>query len=238
MLHLIWQSFALTKPVFIGLVVAALILPYIPIINWPFSWLESYFHEISHGLVGVLTGGSIHGIELALNGSGVCYVTGGIPLLVSFSGYLGAVGWGMLIYVSSLRDRYSVAKNSLGVMAVGIALSLGLWGKDFVTYVIGVFMVVLLMLLLRFRSAFWVSFMVKFCGIYIMVSAVRSPLALIDGKDVGDGAYLAQLTGIPELLWVLGWEALALLALWVSWQLTLQCQQKQQKQQKRGIWGR
>lgn len=229
----------LTKPAYIGLLVAAFILPYIPIINWPFAWLESYFHEISHGLIGMITGGTIEGIELALNGSGACHIRGGVVVLVAFSGYLGAIGWGMLLYMSSLNDHQLSAKNSLGLLALWIAFSVAWWGLDIITYLIGAVLVSLLLVFRRFQAELWINLILKFCGVYVMVSAVRSPLALIDGKDIGDGAHLAQLTGIPELIWVVIWEVLALLALWVSWRMTVKCQQQQkQNAQGWGFWGR
>ena len=52
------------KSYFWLLLLAAIIIHQIPIISVPFKWLESYFHEISHGLAAVATGGRIVRIEL------------------------------------------------------------------------------------------------------------------------------------------------------------------------------
>jgi len=52
-------------------IVAAFIVDYLPFINLPFLWSETFFHEISHGLAALLTGGSIDSITLNFNGAGL-----------------------------------------------------------------------------------------------------------------------------------------------------------------------
>jgi len=79
-------------------IVLAFIIDYLPIINLPFLWSETFFHEISHGLAALLTGGTIHNITLNFNGSGVCTTSGGTRFLIAFSGYAGSALWGLLIY--------------------------------------------------------------------------------------------------------------------------------------------
>ena len=69
-----------------------------PYLGIPFNWLESFFHELSHGLAAIITGGKILQIELFSNGAGLCTTQGGIAFIIAFSGYAGAVGWGVLIY--------------------------------------------------------------------------------------------------------------------------------------------
>jgi hypothetical protein len=37
------------------------------------------------------------------------------------------------------------------------------------------------------------------------MNSIKSPWYLIDGRNFGDGAALANLTGLPEILWVFIW---------------------------------
>ncbi|MCU7884373.1 MAG: M50 family metallopeptidase, partial [Candidatus Thiodiazotropha sp. (ex Lucinoma annulata)] len=53
------HQLARSKFSFILQVVAALVLSAIPILHYPFGWFETLFHELSHGLSAILTGGSI-----------------------------------------------------------------------------------------------------------------------------------------------------------------------------------
>ena len=62
----ILSSFKLT-------VILALVISAIPIINLPFTWITVFFHEISHGLMAMVTGGKINKIHLNFFGSGLCY---------------------------------------------------------------------------------------------------------------------------------------------------------------------
>jgi hypothetical protein len=57
----------------------------------------------------------------------------------------------------------------------------------------------------------------KFIGIFVLLDAIKAPLHLIDGRHYGDGARLADLTGIPELIWVLVWLVLGLIGAFFLW---------------------
>ena len=57
----------------------------------------------------------------------------------------------------------------------------------------------------------------KFIGIYVLLDAVRAPLYLIDGRNYGDGAQLAELTGIPEILWVSLWLVIGFSGVFYLW---------------------
>ena len=83
--------------------------------------------------------------------------------------------------------------------------------------------VILITLLLAFGSLIkvqgkeLVKFLLKFTGIYIVLDAIKSPLYLIDGRHYGDGAKLADLTSLPEFIWVIIWFAIGLLAAYFLW---------------------
>jgi hypothetical protein len=56
--------------------------------------------------------------------------------------------------------------------------------------------------------------LLKFFGLSILLNSLFSPTYLFDGRDLGDGAALASMTMIPELVWVLLWCVLAIFALY------------------------
>ena len=210
------RNFVTSKQMFVILFLAAYGLSYIPIVHVPFKWLEVYFHEISHGLVALLTGGRVVSIQLHSDGSGLCYYQGGWRLLVSFAGYAGAVVWGLLIYVSakSLGKRANIIAWGLTLM---IVVSTVLWAKDLTSILILVIMAGLLFTLAKFSLGIWITTLTQFIGIYVMQSALRSPTYLLDGQSTGDGAVLASITLIPEGVWVVVWIAIALLGFWYAW---------------------
>ncbi len=198
-------------------IVVAFVIDYIPLINLPFLWSQTFFHEISHGLMALLTGGAIHNIRLNFNGSGVCTSNGGIRFLVSFSGYAGSALWGFLIYSVTNNLSRSRAKFIVAAITIMLAITLLLWARNLSTIVI--LIVLLLMYIIPLYKPRWISikFFIQLVGVFVLLDAIRSPLYLLDGRDLGDGASLAQLTWLPEIFWVGLWFTIAVGCLYFLW---------------------
>lgn len=196
----------------------AVVISYLPFVSWPFMWVQTFFHEISHGLAALITGGGINRIELDLRGSGVCYTQGGLRFIVSIAGYAGAALIGMLFYLSvTVLGQKNI--RFFSAIFGGIALiSLVLWGRDLTTILI-----LLVISALSFIPLInnWhpkiLHLLMQFVGCYILLDAIKSPLYLFDARSVGDGAMLSQMTHIPEFFWVVLWELFALKCVWVIW---------------------
>jgi hypothetical protein len=202
---------------FFAIIGAAFIVSYIPIINIPFTWITTFFHEVSHGLTAILTGGSVDKIHLHLNGSGLCSTQGGNSFLVAFSGYTGAVLWGVLLF--SMVDLLN--HKSTNIVAMFLAAMIGIialvWGRDILTWIILGVMLALFVSIVKLQDTRIVKSALKFIGIFVLLDAIKAPLHLIDGRHYGDGARLADLTGIPELIWVLVWLVFGLLGAFFLW---------------------
>jgi len=198
-------------------IAAAFVINYIPLLNLPFLWSQTFFHEISHGFAALATGGSIHNIVLRFDGSGQCTTSGGWSLLVSFAGYAGSAGWGYLIY--RIAAGLNAASSKIMVFAM-ISLLVGtliLWARDVVTLVILIVLLAMYSLPLYRRLWFSVASFIRLVGIFVMIESIRSPLYLLDGRNIGDGAALAQKTGLPEIIWIALWFLLALFLLFQLW---------------------
>jgi len=199
------------------MIAGALVLSWIPFLYWPFQWLQTYYHEISHGLAALVSSGQIIRIELNLNGSGVCYTRGGSRFLILVSGYLGAIFWGVLICTSTMIKSVSAYRSLFMLTGALVLATLVLWASDRVT--IGILLVLLGLLYLqwRLRTVMIARYFFQFIGVYILIDALKAPLVLIDGRHRGDGAALENLTGIPELFWIIIWLVAALAGLYSVW---------------------
>lgn len=188
---------------------------------YPLKWLETYFHELSHGLAAILTFGRIHSIRLQFNGAGVCKTQGGWRIPILLAGYAGAVGWGALIYLAGWVLADQQAFNALYALMGLLVFSTLFWVRDLQTLIIvfSIFSFFLIPTLLPNLSLF--SVLLQFVGLYILLSAIAAPLALIDGKHVGDGAELANITYLPEGVWIMLWFAMGLIVLLALWQLNV-----------------
>ena len=64
------------------------------IIIYPLKILTVFFHELSHALAAIVTGGKVLEIVLVPEQGGHCLIAGGNGFLVSSAGYLGSLIWG------------------------------------------------------------------------------------------------------------------------------------------------
>ena len=189
----------------------ALIILQLPFISIPFKWLESYFHEISHGLTALITGGSIIQIQLFPNGAGLCTTRGGSAFFISLMGYGGAILWGSLIF--SLASMHRKAAHIFSILLVVLLVSsVLLWVRDLLTAFIVLVLLALVLVQLKFSSQKYLQKLLQLTGLLVLLNSLLSPLYLLDGQARGDGAALADITYIPEIIWVAIWFATALFA--------------------------
>ena len=196
--------------------VIALVIAPLPLINIPFNWLETVFHELSHAVFTLLTGGKVMVLRLYPNGAGEVLSQGGNQVLIAFAGYFGAACWGWILYQVSFGQRFS--KWLLYGLIASMALSLLLWVDLLLTAFILLVLMVLLLLVVINVGGLWLSRLLQLMAILVLFNAIKSPIYLIDGQNRGDGAILARLTYIPEFVWVMLWWGWGLFLLFCLWQ--------------------
>lgn len=197
-------------------VAVSLLISAIPIVSWPFNWIETYFHEMSHGLIALFTGGHIEQIVIRVDGSGYCSHIGGSIGLTAFAGYFGAIASGAAMYFSA-RLLNKKAMLVSGFMMISVALTGIFYARDIITIAI----VVTIISLFYFASSSifsqYFNRAEEFIGIYVLTNAIRAPLHLFDGRNIGDGATLSELTFIPEFVWAGIWFFIGIIALVILW---------------------
>ena len=203
-----WQKYQ-----FYFLLVVAVIIRQIPIISLPFNWLESYFHEISHGMAALLTGGSIIRIQLFANGAGLCTTQGGINFLITFFGYAGASFWGWGIYRLASAHKRAAQLFSTAILFLVVS-SIIFWARDLLTIIILSSLILMFILSLKLRQLHYLQLVMQFIGLSILLNSLFSPFYLIDGRHIGDGATLATVTFVPEIIWVVIWCFIAAIAVY------------------------
>ena len=177
---------------------------------YPIQVFVVFLHEISHGIMAIATGGSIQRITLNPRLGGACYCGGGNAFLTLSAGYLGSLLWGGLILEVGRRSgrRAHRVTTALGVFTLAVTL-------------------------LFVRSGFGILFGVLFGGFLLAVARLVGAqgnrvllmglgltsclYAILDIKsDVLDRPYLpsdarmlAELTGVPTVLWGILWITIA-----------------------------
>lgn len=122
-----------TQKVTLGIIVAYVVLiallwniPYISWILYPFKMLVIAFHEFSHAITSLLTGGKVESISLDPREGGVTKMRGGISAITLPAGYLGSSLIGALLIFCGFNIVAS--KVASFVLAACFLLTLW-WGK-------------------------------------------------------------------------------------------------------------
>jgi hypothetical protein len=114
------------QSLFLVIVLIAIFFLWNHIILFPLKVLVVFFHESSHALMTVLTGGKVETLVVNANQGGYVISRGGSRFLILSAGYLGSLVWGAVIYLIAVRTRKDKAAMAiLGGMIVGIALLFG-----------------------------------------------------------------------------------------------------------------
>jgi hypothetical protein len=181
----------------------------------PLKLFVVLLHEISHGLMAMATGGAIERIVVTPDLGGACYCGGGDAFLTLSAGYLGSLLWGAALVLLAVRFTRQA---------------------PWITGAIGAF--IGLVAVLYVRNPFGLAFGLAFGAVLVAAARYLSPAAngrvlwalgltsclyaVLDIKsDVlerpelrSDARMLAEMTGVPTVVWGGLWIAAALFVCW------------------------
>lgn len=90
---------------------------------YPLKVLVVFFHESSHAIATLLTGGEVAELMISRDQGGHVISRGGSRFLVLSAGYLGSLLWGAILYLVAARTRKdALAMSLLGCLIIVIAL--------------------------------------------------------------------------------------------------------------------
>ncbi|MCB1350250.1 MAG: M50 family metallopeptidase [Maritimibacter sp.] len=88
----------------------------------PLKLLVVLFHELSHGLAAVLTGGAIENLTVTPDQGGLAVTRGGSRFAVLTAGYLGSLLIGLALFAAALRSTADrVVLGALGAVLLIVA---------------------------------------------------------------------------------------------------------------------
>ncbi len=214
--------------VFSGLVILAvgLLLAWETPVVWPLKILVVFFHELSHGLAALVTGGSIVRIELVAQQGGLCVTMGGSRFVVLSAGYLGSMIFGGVILLVASRTRLDrIASGVLGGLLLLVTLLLIRPWFSF-GLVFGLVTSLVLLGMGWFLSEGINDFVLRIIGLTSCLYAVFDIKSdILDQPGLRSDAYmLGELTGLPTQFWGIIWIALAVIGSAVF--LLLACKKK------------
>jgi hypothetical protein len=187
---------------------------------WTFWWTPVVYplkvfvvllHELSHAIAAWATGGSVDYIELDPRQGGATWIRGGLPFFTLSAGYLGSLLWG----VGLVRAAYWKKMRAWAMTAV-IGTMVLLLTAFFVANRFGILFGIvfgLAMLAAAWRlTELWNRRLVLVLGMTSCLYAVLDIQSdILDRPELpSDAAMLAEMTGVPTLVWGVIWIGLAL----------------------------
>ncbi|RRR75595.1 MAG: M50 family peptidase [Candidatus Viridilinea halotolerans] len=196
-------------------------VPLLGLLFYPFRLLNTFVHEVSHGLAALLTGGSFERFVVYANMEGLALIRGGSRVIVASAGYLGTALFGGLLI---LLTATPLAEQTL-LLALGA--SLGLLCLMFVRNLFGWLAGMLLAaslgasgwLLSDQHAALLVALLalqMPLAAIHSLVDLLRLAVRRARPGRVSDAHLLARHTGIPAIIWASLWFISALAILFVT----------------------
>jgi hypothetical protein len=194
---------------------------YTPVV-YPLKIFVVLLHEVSHAVALVLTGGQVESITLNPMQGGATYGRGGLPLVTLSAGYLGSLGFGALLVMGAQSRRLS-SRVLLGLVG-GLVLALTLlYIRNGFGFAFGLLFGSALVVGSRRLPLTWNR------GILVVLGITSVLYAILDIKsDIldrphlqSDAAMLAELTGIPTVVWGVAWIGVAIVAATLLFRRTL-----------------
>lgn len=184
-------------------------------ILYPLKIFVVFLHELSHGIAAIIGGGSIQRIEISPNQGGVCYCGGGIRFLTLTAGYLGSLLWGvaMLLVVGAKRIWHVVSLAGLGVLVVTVSL---LYVRSGFGLMFGLMFGLALIAVARYLPSEIQTMTLTVLGLTSCLYAVWDIKSdVLNRPEIrSDASMLAELTGVPTVLWGLLWTGIAFVVCW------------------------
>lgn len=190
-------------------------IPVLGMLFYPFQLFGTFVHELSHGLVAMLTGGSFQRFAVNPDLSGVAWSAGGVRWLISSAGYIGSAVFGGLLVL--LHTRGISARRVLLGLGIVLGVLCLLFVRNLFGIASGLAIAALLALAGRRLPEQWAHLGLLFLGVQLMLDGLNSLIGLIHmsaaGQALTDAGNMQRATGIPALVWSIVWMLISILIL-------------------------
>ena len=172
---------------------------------YPIKLFVIILHEMSHALAAFLTGGSIEYITISKELGGATYTTGGNEFIIAFSGYLGSLAFGSVLFFASYNKKACIWICT--IISFLLILFITNFERGNITILASAVYAILLYLSPRYFNSTIHTYLIRSLGL------ISSMYVLVDIKDdlitftdrVTDTQILEKLTNIPAILWGILW---------------------------------
>ncbi len=198
---------------------------------YPLKLLVVFFHESSHAIATVLTGGHVKEMTIDPRLGGKVLSVGGNRFLTLSAGYLGSLVWGSVIYLLAVRTRFDkllMAVLGVSVIAMAVVFAGDSFALGFSALVGGVMIISAWLVPLQIND-----FVLRLIG---MVSMLYAPLDIysdtIQRSHLKSDAFmLAEKFGGTTVIWGSVWIIISALLILITIKLSMVKQEKPVEQE-------
>jgi hypothetical protein len=178
---------------------------------YPLKIFVVLLHEWSHAVALLATGGTLERIVLDPYQGGATFGRGGSAFLTLSAGYLGSLLWGglMVLGAQARKARPGLLNGVIGGAVVALTL---LYVRSLFGVVFGVLFGAALVAASRYVPAIWNRRVLLTLGLTSCLYAILDIKSdVLDRPQLESDAHmLAEMTGVPTLVWGFAWIGLAL----------------------------
>ncbi|MEI6705883.1 MAG: M50 family metallopeptidase [Methylococcales bacterium] len=181
----------------LGLIMVAWEYP----ILYPLKLLVVFFHESSHAIATILTGGTVKELVINQQQGGHVISQGGNRFITLSAGYIGSLLWGVVIYLASVKSHYD--KAIMTVLAFSIIIITVVLSSSLFSWLFGLLIGGAMLLMAKYLAEQYNDFALRLIG---LTSMMYAPLDIysdtISRSYLQSDAYLlADYVGGTTLLW-------------------------------------
>ena len=198
----------------IALTVLILLLWPYPVL-FPLKLLVVFFHEASHAIATIATGGKVDELVVIGDQGGHVLSRGGNRFMILSAGYLGSLCWGAAIYFFAMTNRFD--RIGMAILGLAVAAITAIYGKGLFSWVFGLATGSLML-----ASAFYLSHRVNdfLLRVIALTNMLYVPLDIysdtIQRSEMrSDAAMLADEFGGTTILWGASWLIASLVVIYL-----------------------
>lgn len=190
-------------------------------ILYPLKLLVVFFHESSHALATILTGGSVKELVINHQQGGHVISQGGNQFIIISAGYIGSLLWGVAIFVATVKSHYDkLIMSLLGLSVISITVALS---SSVFSWIFGLLSGAAMLLMARFLADKYNDFLLRIIGLTSMMYAPLDIYSDTISRSYleSDAYFLAEYTGGTTLFWGSIWIVISVLVIFycLKWAL-------------------
>ncbi|MBK7106226.1 MAG: M50 family metallopeptidase [Ignavibacteriae bacterium] len=180
---------------------------------FPLKLFIIIFHEISHVLAGIISGGKINYLTFDLNLAGKTSIEGGNSIIIASAGYLGSLIFGSLLFLSSFSIRFK--KWYLSILALVVFIVTVNLVKGELQIFLGLIASLILFLIPRYLPEKISKLFLQYFGLVsclYIISDIKEDLLTQTIRET-DTQILEYLTGISSNVWGFIWFIISIIVM-------------------------